>query len=354
MLNEHLGDLDDFISKNIGLINKVAYSYTSILSHFNGNIDIDDIFQVASIGFTKAYNRFDPINFKNEKGEPLKFSTYAYPMMHGEIRRFLKDFNTGAKIPRSYKEKIFNFLKNKLNFDDNYDLIMSTMNWTLEETKEFLLYFKTTNCLYLDTPLDFSSNDGEETVGSLIQDNTDINKMNENLILSDFKKFLNPSQLKVYELLVNQQLSQSEAGSIVGVSQVQISRIFAQILSIAEEYGKEEFMRGQKTSPEVDQIVKEFIYQNKKNVKELHRIIECKGYSINYNTARTLYKKIKKEIDDSIELKKLNQSNEKFEEILIKKNSIPVNSLIDEITRISNYLNTSEALINLELRINFL
>ena len=386
MLNEHLGDLDYFMSQNMGIINQITSLYMTNLHHFNGSIDRDDIFQIASIGFIKAYNNFDPINFTNDKGEPLRFSTYAYPMIHGEIKRYLRDFNIGVKVSRSYKEKINKFIFNKLSFDDSYDKIMSIMDWTLEETKDFLIHFSATNCVYLDTPLESHE---DETYGNFIEDDKAFSKINDNLIISDFKNFLNSSQLEVYDLLINKGLSQLEAGKIVGVSQVQISRIFSEILNIAEKYGKEEFMGGKRPNLEVINITRSFIYKRKTNIKELHKIIQIKGYSHSYNSIRLLYKKIKNEIDNeqqkSLEIKnndnfkeilpkdllteiniqseniemnnnsktkKVIQNIEKFEEIFIKKNSIPVNSLIDEITRLSNYLNSSEALIDNPLNVS--
>lgn len=235
--NKYLGPIDEFINKNLDLANKVVNTYIKHLKLFSSTIDIEDLLQVAYIGLIKAYYAFDSVNFTTNNGEPLKFSTYAYPKMHGEIRRFLRDSNINVKVSRVFKEKISFFIKNRLTLNDDYELISKTTGWTIEDVKEFILDMKIYNQVYLDAQL----GDLDITIGDTIPD-VDNNKNYYKIILSEFLEFLSLEQLEVYELIVNQGLSQNEVAKIVGVSQVQISRIFNKILAIGEDYGEGKFM----------------------------------------------------------------------------------------------------------------
>ncbi|MDI6602414.1 MAG: sigma-70 family RNA polymerase sigma factor, partial [Thermoanaerobacteraceae bacterium] len=92
---------EQLIKNNIGLIK-------SIIKRFLGRgYDEEDLFQIGSIGLLKAIKRFD------EKFD-VKFSTYAVPMIIGEIKRFLRDDNI-IKVSRSTKEK---FLKAKFAMEE--------------------------------------------------------------------------------------------------------------------------------------------------------------------------------------------------------------------------------------------
>ncbi len=287
--NKYLGPIDEFISKNLGLANSITHTYTRYLEEFAGIIDIEDILQAAHIGLIKAYYTFDPINFTNDIGESLKFSTHAYSKMHGEIRSLFRDCNIGVKISRTIKEKISFFKKNGLNLNDNYELISKTTGWTLVEVREFILDVKMYNKISLDVKID----DFDIT---FIDNLSDINSKKNyyGIILSDFTGFLSLNQLEVYELIINQGLSQYETAKIIGVSQVQISRIFNQILTIGKHYGEGKFIPKKfDINNELRVIVEEFILQNNDNIKDLYKLLKEKGYTYQYNTIVQIFKRVK-------------------------------------------------------------
>ncbi|MFA7051246.1 MAG: sigma-70 family RNA polymerase sigma factor [Bacilli bacterium] len=390
MENKYLGNFEKFISDNMGLVNKIGFRYTSYLDKYNGLIDMDDILQIATIGLIKAYREFDPITFTLNNGEAPKFSTYAYPKIHGEILRFLRDTNIGVKISRTFKEKISHFKKMGLTANDDYNLIAEKMDWTMEEVKEFILNLKMSTQVYIDEQINDETN---LTLADSLPELCVKETCNESIILSDFKDYLDLRQLEVYELLINQCLPQSKVGEIIGVSQVHISRIFAEILNIGKKYGEGKFM-GKRTvvDPKVRSIVEEFIKQNNHNVMELFRLLKDNGYTYQYNTVRIIFKRIKNDISrieaaerkkqesiskvidnsketcntsiDCIDVKKnlsedgildsdTKQNLGRYNEILVRKESVPINSLIDEIARLNNYLNIPGGLINFELRLSF-
>ena len=96
----HNGDMlakDELINGNLKLV-------LSILKKYNHYIDnMDDLFQVGCIGLIKAIDNFD-------LSHQVKFSTYAVPMILGEIKRYLRD-NTSLRISRSVKDLNLQILK---------------------------------------------------------------------------------------------------------------------------------------------------------------------------------------------------------------------------------------------------
>ena len=81
---------EKLVKHNIGLIKSVLRGFT------NRGYEIEDLFQIGSIGLLKAIEKFDP-------SYEVKFSTYAVPMIAGEIKRFLRDDGI-IKVSRSLKQ----------------------------------------------------------------------------------------------------------------------------------------------------------------------------------------------------------------------------------------------------------
>ena len=106
----HDGDLkakDDLIQGNLKLV-------LSVLKSFSGRVDnLDDLFQVGVIGLIKAIDNFD-LNHE------VRFSTYAVPMILGEIKRYLRD-NSCLRVSRSIKDLAYKALrvKDELTFKNN-------------------------------------------------------------------------------------------------------------------------------------------------------------------------------------------------------------------------------------------
>ena len=97
--NGNLDAKDRLINGNLKLV-------LSILRTFNkGNVNLDDLFQVGVIGLIKAIDNFD-------LSYGLKLSTYAVPLIVGEIKRYLRD-NTAVRISRSTKDLAYKIIKFK-------------------------------------------------------------------------------------------------------------------------------------------------------------------------------------------------------------------------------------------------
>ena len=97
---------EQIILNNVGLIWSVVRRFT------NRGYESEDLFQIGSIGLMKAVDKFD-------LSYDVKFSTYAVPMITGEIRRFLRDDGM-IKVSRSLKENVYKIMKAREKFCQQY------------------------------------------------------------------------------------------------------------------------------------------------------------------------------------------------------------------------------------------
>ena len=106
--NGNLDAKDRLINGNLKLV-------LSILRTFNkGNVNLDDLFQVGVIGLIKAIDNFD-------LSYGLKLSTYAVPLIIGEIKRYLRD-NTAVRVSRSTKDLAYQIIKFKDKYLSEYGI----------------------------------------------------------------------------------------------------------------------------------------------------------------------------------------------------------------------------------------
>jgi RNA polymerase sigma factor (sigma-70 family) len=223
---------DEFFQENTGLI-------WSVIRQLNLSVYNEDYFQVGCIGLLKAINRFNV-----ECGN--KFSTYAIPMISGELRRYIRDFEsmniTGAKISRGIKDIYFKS-KRLSGSGINDTEICSQLGITpdkLNYARQAMNY-----CISLDSELP-ESNRGDK--GSPLYDIIPDDKSFEDELTEEMfnKEFLG----QLYECLSKKQsevlyfhlngLSQNAIAKKIGTSQVQISRIIKRIIEKGKQIAEGE------------------------------------------------------------------------------------------------------------------
>ena len=223
------GDKDEMaklVEENQGLIWNIAKRF------FGRGYDKEDIYQIGCMGFIKSIRRFD-VSFD------VRLSTYAVPYILGEIKKFLRD-DGPVKVSRSLKElnvKINELQKEYLN--KGKELSINEISEILRVSKEeIILAIESSrqtesieNSTYKDNKtskelsiLDTLSTNKDEA--TLITNKIAINKMIENLETREKKIIL----LRFYK-----DKTQSEVAKILGISQVQVSRIEKKILSNMRE-----------------------------------------------------------------------------------------------------------------------
>ena len=204
------------------LINGNLKLVLSILKKYNNRTDnMDDLFQVGCIGLIKAIDNFD-------LSHEVKFSTYAVPMILGEIKRYLRD-NNSVRISRSIKDIAYKALKvkedltNKLNKEPSVDTIAKELNLTPFEVNQALESMKDTISMF--EPI---YSDGGDTI--YLADQLE-DKKNSNYSLDvriALREAINKLKDKEKYILVERYLigkTQMELASEIGISQAQISRL---------------------------------------------------------------------------------------------------------------------------------
>ncbi|TCT14286.1 RNA polymerase sigma (RpoX/SigF) subunit [Natranaerovirga pectinivora] len=212
---------ETLVEENIGLIWSIVKRFT------NRGYELDDLFQIGSIGLIKAIDKFD-------LSYDVKFSTYAVPMILGEIKRFLRDDGI-IKVSRSLKE-IANkvritkdTLSKKLGREPTIDEIsvaieVSTEDivMALESNAEVESLYKTIhqgdgNPIYLIDKLDQSVDDSD--------------LMLDKIALREVIKDLKPKEKEIIILRYFKDKTQTEIANEIGISQVQVSRLEKKILT---------------------------------------------------------------------------------------------------------------------------
>lgn len=204
------------------LINGNLKLVLSILKKYNNRTDnMDDLFQVGCIGLIKAIENFD-------LSHDVKFSTYAVPMILGEVKRFIRD-NNSLRIARSIKDLAYRALKvkeeliNKLGKEPSISMIAKELNVdeldivsALDSTKEAISMFEP---IY---------NDGGDTIylfDQIEDKNHNNDKLSTSLALKNALKKLNDKEKKIIKSRYILGKTQMELADELGISQAQISRL---------------------------------------------------------------------------------------------------------------------------------
>ncbi len=203
------------VEKNSGLVKKLAWKFSSC------EIEREDLIQIGYIGLLKAISRFDC-------SYDVMFSTYAVPLILGEIKRTFRDGGK-IKVSRSLKTEIIMMkkVKEKLSLQFGRSPKISELANEMNITPEHLIEIseaekEVVGVISLETMK--TENDMEEKVCSSPEENID------KLILREEIKHLKKTEQQVVMLRYYKDMTQSETGKVLGISQVQVSRIEKKVL----------------------------------------------------------------------------------------------------------------------------
>lgn len=203
------------------LINGNLKLILSILKKYNNRTDnMDDLFQVGCIGLIKAIDNFDLTH-------EVKFSTYAVPMILGEIRRYLRD-NSSIRISRNTKDIAYKALKvkeeltNKIGREPSISMIAEILNLPEIEVRDAIDSMKDTISMF--EPI---YNDGGDTIylSDQLEDKKDKYDNDTKIAL---KEALNKLKKKERYIILSRYIvgkTQLELAEEIGISQAQISRL---------------------------------------------------------------------------------------------------------------------------------
>lgn len=223
------GDLkarEQYIEGNLRLVLSVIKRFSS------ANENIDDLFQIGCIGLIKAIDNFDStLN--------VKFSTYAVPMIQGEIRRHLRDNNT-IRVSRSIKDTAYKviYTREELTKRSMKEPTIEEISKEIGISKEDILYALDAmqNPMSLYDPI---YTDGGDTLYVMDQVSDKKNKEEnwiEHISLSEAMKRLNEREKEIITLRFFEGKTQMEVAGIIGISQAQVSRLEKNALKIMRNY----------------------------------------------------------------------------------------------------------------------
>ncbi len=192
--------------------------------------ELEDLFQIGTIGLIKAIDKFD---FSYN----VKFSTYAVPMIIGEIRRFLRD-DSPVKVSRSYKELVYkvNRAKESLTKELGREPTLAEISNLLNVPREDIVtaFEAVQSPTSIHETLYQDDSDPIFVLDQLSADKQD--EWFENLTLKEVVEKLPPRERQVISLRFFEDKTQNEVAGIIGLSQVQISRIERSALKRIREY----------------------------------------------------------------------------------------------------------------------
>lgn len=220
----HQGDKaarDTLFEENVGLIYSVAKRF------LGRGVEMEDLFQIGSIGLLKAVDKFDMTY-------DVRFSTYAVPMIAGEIKRFLRDDGI-VKVSRSLKENQYKVylvreaMERRLGREPTLSEISEEMGLPMEE---LILTLEAGNEV---ESIHKTIYQGEGTEISLIDKLQEKENQQDILLnkifLEEMLQTLKPKERQLIYMRYFRDMTQTEVAGELGVSQVQVSRMEKKILA---------------------------------------------------------------------------------------------------------------------------
>jgi RNA polymerase sigma-B factor len=193
----------------------------------------DDLMQVASLGLVKAIDRFDA-------SREVAFSSYAVPTILGEIKRHFRDRTWSVRVPRDLQELALKAergvadLTKKLRRQPTVPELAQHLDCTEEQALEALEAAGAYHATSLDTPRGGrvgADEPGDTLADTLGGDDDNYARAEERATIDRLMRSITPREREVLRLRFEEDLTQAEIGEIIGVSQMQVSRLIRQAVT---------------------------------------------------------------------------------------------------------------------------
>jgi RNA polymerase sporulation-specific sigma factor len=220
------GDID---AKEILVVRNAALVKSIVKKFLGRGAEFEDLMQIGNLGLIKAIMNYCP-------DYEVRFSTYAVPMIAGEIKRFLRDDGM-IKVSRSLKESAFVIFRanEKLKKQLDRDPTMEELSAETGIAKEDIVM--ATESVKAPVSIFEPAYDDENSKMMLIDTmtNTSDEDIIDNLLLKDLMTRLDAKERKLIFLRFFRDKTQMEIAKILGVSQVQVSRLITKTISKLQE-----------------------------------------------------------------------------------------------------------------------
>ena len=211
---------EKMVKKNIGLVSTIVKKY------LNRGYEYEDLFQIGSIGLIKAIKNFD-------SSYNVRFSTYAVPMIIGEIKRFIRDDGI-IKVSRHMKDTARKIKYAKENFAKEYgrDATIEEISKELCITCEDVIL--SMECLssvdYLYETIHQDDGAPVMLIDKIGEDKDYGGEIIDKVALNEILNSLKPRERQIIILRYFKDMTQSQIAEILGISQVQVSRLEKKVL----------------------------------------------------------------------------------------------------------------------------
>jgi RNA polymerase sigma-B factor len=210
----------------------LATRYLPLARHlarrYRGRAELDDLEQVASLALLKAIDRFDP-------SRGLEFSTFAYPTILGELKRYFRDLGWTVRVPRELQELTLRLdglretLTGELGRSPTVVELAERADTTVEQVVEAISAGSAHHPDSLDRPL---SEDGDLAIDVVAaHDDPGFARAENAVVVDGLLAQLSEREREVLRLRFEEDLTQAEIGRRLGVSQMHVSRLIRQSLA---------------------------------------------------------------------------------------------------------------------------
>lgn len=210
---------NEMVEKNMGLVYSIAQRYTS------SGTETEDLIQIGAIGLIKAVKKFD-------ESFNVRFSTYAVPVIAGEIKRFLRD-DGSIKISRTLKEtalkgrRAAEELRRELGREPTVKEIAKKGSLDEELLNEAFEAVAPPASIYDKI---YENSDKKICLIDTMASRSEEEKMIDKIVADSILKNLSPRERRIMVLRYYKGKTQTEVAREIGVSQVQVSRLEKQII----------------------------------------------------------------------------------------------------------------------------
>lgn len=211
--------LEDLVNLNMGLVKSIAMRFR------DRGVEYEDLIQIGTMGMIKAARSFD-FSFNTA------FSTYAVPLIIGELRRFLRDDGI-IKVSRGIKKQGINVMKKRELFirEHGHEPRISELAEICEMKEEDIVYaLESVSPIYSLNEQINSDEDGLTLENMIADKENAIDNLTDKIALNEAVKKLPALQQKILILRYCKEMSQQQTGDILGLTQVKISREEKKIL----------------------------------------------------------------------------------------------------------------------------
>ena len=213
------GATETLISGNFPLIKAIVKGY------LNKGVEYDDLYQIGCVGFLKAIKNF------NESFD-VKFSTYAVPMISGEIKRFLRD-DGSVKVSRSIKTlaiKLKSFIDKKRNALEEIPTIDELASLFEVEKEDVIIALDSCQqTVSLNAKIDEDDPNSQNVIDKFVCEDKNEEILDKFILKTEINN-LPEKEKKIILLRYYRGKTQGEVAELLNVSQVQVSRMESKII----------------------------------------------------------------------------------------------------------------------------